>query len=38
MREKITDGRVGPGDLQALASADAKIGDLCEESNAPAGR
>lgn len=37
-RKKITDGRVRPGDLQALASADTEIGDVCEESDAPAGR
>lgn len=38
MAEKITDGHVGFGDLQALASADAEIGDVCEESDTPAGR
>lgn len=38
MTEKIIDGHIGLGDLQALASADAEIGDVCEKSDAPAGR
>lgn len=28
---------LGLGDLQALASADAETGDVCEESSATAG-